>query len=608
MKALAAAAFAVLLVAPSHADGGQPDGFSLAQQGWSQLAGGRGREALASFAQAADRAATPVEQGEARLGAGLAYLLAGRPREALEPLRLAGLAGPYDIAASARLRAEAALDLGDAVSARAYLRQALGLDGEDRQSLRRMMILLARQGADADAWRAAERALRMDPADEQARRIAARCGPRIKGDLDAALGLRRLTRPLLKPDDSPAPPADARKIRIGLYATPAGRPAEISSCVLVPNADYRVDAPGGAPRAAGSADEPRLLMYDAASRRLEIRDLARDLLLSTTSPVRLTPRADAASVLVSSAQMVDASADVDRGDREMRGAVVAIAGERGFILVDESALEPYLYGVVSLALPDGAPSAALEAEAVVARTEALRALARPEAGAAWDVTDAGALRTIGVSGELRAAADAVAATDGVALYENGAPIEAPQHEDSGGWTEEGAADGNFSGPRPSSGPALTRFLHDPPSGLFSAADASGTPASSRWILTLDERGLRRRAARVKDVGRLISVAVSSRTATGRAAELTVAGTRGALIVRGAADIEAFLSPGSLRSTLFDLQPLGGPSRLKRLLVWGAGTGDGRGFSRVGAVGQAALGAGRADILRRYFPDATPAKK
>lgn len=608
MTTSAAAVLAFLLGIAAHADDSVDGGYALAQQGWSQLAVGREREARASFARAVDRAAAPAQQGEARLGEGLSWLMAGRPRQALEPLRLAGLAGPYEIAVSARLRAEAALDLGDTVSARAFLRQALGLDGEDRDSLRRLMMLLAREGADADAWRAAERALRMDPADVQARLIAARSGPRIKGDRDAALGLRRLTRPLLKPDDGPAPAVDARKIRVGLYAAADGRPAELSSCVLVPNADYHADTPNATRRVSGAADEPRLLTFDSASRRLEVRDLARDLLLSTTSPVRLEPRANTASVLISSAALIDPAADVDRGDRELRGAVLAIPGRRGFTLVDESALDPYLYGVVSLAMPDGAPSAALEAEAVVARTEALRAVAGAGPGAAWDVTDAGVLRTIGVSGELRAAADAVDATDGVSLYENGALSAAPQHEDSGGWTEEGAADGHFTGPRPSSGPALVRFLHDPPVGLFSAADAFGTPASSRWILTLDERDLRERAARVKDVGRVISVTVSSRTATGRAVELTVTGTRGALTVRGAADIQVFLSPGSLRSTLFALQPLGGPSRLKRLLVWGAGTGDGRGFSRVGAVGQAALGVGRDDILRRYFPNATPVKK
>ncbi len=609
MRALIVAAmFVALFALQGRADAGGGDGFALAQQGWTQLSMDHKKEALAFFARAVDRAATPAEQGEAHLGAGMAYIMDGRPREALEPLRLAGLAGPYEIAVSARLRAEATIDLGDTVSARAYLRQALGLDGEDRQSLRRLMILLARDGADADAWRAAQRALRLDPADAEARRIVARTAPRVKGDRDAVLGLRRLTRPLLKPGDAGSPAKGARMIRVGLYATPAGRPSELFSCVLVPNADYRADALSPVPRAAGAVGEPRLLIFDAATRRLEIRDLTRDLLLSTTAPVRLSPRADAPSVLVSSAQTVDTNADVDRGDREVRGAVIAIPGERGFILIEESELEPYLYGVVSVALPDGAPSAALEAEAVVARTEALRAVADAPIGAAWDVTDAGVLRTIGVSGELRAAAEAVDATSGLALYRNGVLSEAPQHEDSGGWTEEGAADGNFSGPRPSSGAALARFLHDPPSGLFSAADASGTPASSRWILTLDERGLRQRAARIQDVGRLISVAVSSRTPTGRVVELTVVGARGALVVRGAADIEAFLSPGSLRSTLFDLQPLGGPSRLRRLLVWGAGTGDGRGFSRVGTVGQAALGISRDGILRRYFPDATPAKK
>jgi peptidoglycan hydrolase-like amidase len=378
----------------------------------------------------------------------------------------------------------------------------------------------------------------------------------------------------------------------------------LTSCILVPNAAFRVEASSGdAARADGGAGDPRRLEFDAATGRVDVRDLAGDLLFSTRSVLRVRPNSARGSVLVSSAAVAGGGADVDRGDREMRGTIAVHPGAAGFTLVDESALEPYLFGLVSFALPDGAADAALEAEAVVARTEAVRAAAAAAPGAAYDVLDDGDLRTIGVSGELRAATAAVLATDGSVLEKYGAPIEAPQHADSGGWTESGAADGTFSAPRPVAGLALERFLHDPPPGLFAAASAAGTPASSRWTLVLDAAGLRDRAARRADIGRLVAVRVAARSATGRVEALDVVGAKKTLTLKGAAEIEAFLSPGGLRSTLFSLQPLNNGARLERLVVWGAGTGDGRGFSRAGALGQAAGGADWRAILLRYFPDA-----
>jgi len=585
------------------------DGFVWAQRGWAELATGRVKDARASFARAVDRSISTSGQAEGLLGQGLSFLLDGKPRDADDLLRRAGLAGQYEVGAASRLRGEAARESGDSGAARTHLREALELDAYDRDALRDLMLALAHDGALTDAWRTAERLLRMDPADAEARKVLEKSVAGVRGDRDAALGLRRMKRTLLSPDDDSNPlPVSTRTIRVALYATPAGTPSTLLSCVLVANAAFRVEASSGdaAPRAAGAAGEARRLEFDALTRSVDVRDVSRNLLFATRAPLRLVPLAQRGSVLISTASVLGDAPQVDRGDREVRGSVAVYPGPNGFTLVNESALEPYLYGVVSLALPDGAPDAALEAEAVVARTEAVRAVAKAAPGAAYDIDDAGELPTIGLSGEMRAAAAAVLATDGITLAgADGAPIEAPQHADSGGWTESGVADGTYSGPRPTSGLALERFLHEPPAGYFPAASPLGTPASSRWTLTLDARGLRERAARRADIGKLLSVRVAQRSATGRVAALEVVGTKGKLEFKGAAEIERFLSPGSLRSTLFSLQPLNDGAKLERLLVWGAGTGDGRGFSRAGALGQAAGGADWKTIVARYFPEATP---
>ena len=105
------------------------------------------------------------------------------------------------------------------------------------------------------------------------------------------------------------------------------------------------------------------------------------------------------------------------------------------------------------------------------------------------------------------------------------------------------------------------------------------------------------------IGPLRHVRVAARDASGRVSELEVRGKRGKAVLSGFEAIEAFLSAGGLRSGLFTLQPFYEGSRLRSLLVWGGGTGHGRGLCITGALGQAQLGRDFAEILSTYFPGA-----
>ena len=123
----------------------------------------------------------------------------------------------------------------------------------------------------------------------------------------------------------------------------------------------------------------------------------------------------------------------------------------------------------------------------------------------------------------------------------------------------------------------------------------------RWVRVIGAKQLRQRVSRRKDIGAIRRVRVDSRTSTGRVKALEIIGSRGSLLYTGREEISSVLSPGSLRSTLFVLQPLYDGKDLARLLVWGAGTGSGLGMPRAGAAGQAALGRPWKDILKTYFP-------
>jgi stage II sporulation protein D len=216
---------------------------------------------------------------------------------------------------------------------------------------------------------------------------------------------------------------------------------------------------------------------------------------------------------------------------------------------------------------------------------------------------------------MTSAAEAVVDTEGLFLALKGRAARVMQHGDSGGTTEDGPESGepgleHLVSVQDSARPTipwrtpaeLERYAHEsPPEGLFSEAAAVASPNSTRWMRVIEARDLRLRVERRKDLGTIRRVRVAGRTPTGRVRALEVVGADGSAMYTGRREIDELLGPGSLRSTLFVVQPLMDGKKLSRLILWGAGTGSGLGFPRGGALGQAALGAGWRDIVRHYFP-------
>jgi SpoIID/LytB domain protein len=594
------------------------DGFVWNQRGWSFLALGRTRESKESFEKAIDRSSTTATQAEANLGVGLGAIIDGKPKAGLAALRRAGVAGPYAIAASAQLTAEASMALGDKEQALGYLRQSLDLDPYNRESLRSLVRMLDKIGDNRGAWLTARRALALDPSDEEGRRILKRNADYISGDPDEASGVRRIARPVLNAETSePALPVSTRTVRVGLYGAPDGRPATMTRCYLMMNSAFKVTAAAyGVMRDNGNAYDQWEIEYRPESAVIEVRDSARNILFTSKQPFMFVPSAARGSVLIKSASVPDV-VGVDLGDREVRGAVEVIPNPWGFKLVEQVPLEQYLFGVVSVALPDASPPEAYRAQAVVSRTAAAWAMGHhPQTQERFDLLDDRSVQqTIGVSGEMRDGAEGVVATEGLVLAEHGLVALAPQHDDSGGRTEDGKDSGepgmeNMTSVPDAERPAspwitpldVERFTHDaPPEGLYSAAAPGPTAAAARWMRLLDPKDLRNRVEEKKKIGRLLNVLVAGRTATGRVKALTVVGADGTATFTGFKEIQRLLSPGSLRSTLFTIQPLYDGRNLSRLILWGAGTGTGLGFSRAGALGQAALGRPWRVIVKHYFP-------
>ncbi|MDD5303131.1 MAG: SpoIID/LytB domain-containing protein [Elusimicrobia bacterium] len=594
------------------------DGFDWNQRAWSYLATGRQREARDAFTKALDRSSTTATQAEANVGIGLTYILDAKPKAAEAPLRRAGISGPYAISISAQLTAEAATMSGDRQTALTYLRQAVEIDPANNEALRGLAAALANAGDNRAAWRAYKKVLSLDPKDAEARKAYEKAGRFVNGDLDAAAGVRRIARPVLDPDRTDPPlPLSTRPIRVGLFGAPDGRPAVMTRAYVMLNSAFKVTSVShGTLRDNGRPFDQWEVDFRPENGLVEVRDASRNILFTSKTPFAFVPDAKRGSVLIKAAVITD-QIGVDPGDREVRGAVEVVPNPWGFRLVQVAPVEQYLIGVVSLVLPIDSPPQALRAQAVVSRTAAYWASEnREETLERCDLLDDDSTqRTIGVSGEMSSAAEAVADTEGLALALKGRAARVFQHEDSGGTTEDGSEAGepglehlvSVQDSAKLSIPwrtavDLERYTHEaPPEGLYSEAAAVSTPNSSRWMRILDARDLRKRVERRKDLGTIRRLRVAGRTATGRVRAIEVFGADGSAMYTGRKEIGELLGPGSLRSTLFTLQTLMDGSRVSRVVLWGAGTGSGLGFARAGALGQASLGIAWREIVRHYFP-------
>jgi stage II sporulation protein D len=206
-------------------------------------------------------------------------------------------------------------------------------------------------------------------------------------------------------------------------------------------------------------------------------------------------------------------------------------GRRGILVVNRVGLEGYLRGVVPAEMPASWPAEALEAQAVIARSYALRAR---NAGAPYDVfADTRSQVYGGVGSEVPAASAAVAATRREVVTYGGQVAQTFFFSTSGGRT---AANEEIWGGAPI--PYL-RSVADPYDRLS---------PYHRWTVRIRDRAAARKLADVSR-GRLRSLKVVARTASGRAAVVAVRGKRGTARVAA----ETIQSALGLRSTWFSIR-------------------------------------------------------
>lgn len=130
-------------------------------------------------------------------------------------------------------------------------------------------------------------------------------------------------------------------------------------------------------------------------------------------------------------------------------------------------------------------------------------------------------------------------------------------------------------------------------GWMCGASSFARPEKLRWTREFSDAALAVRLAPL-GVGKLESMEVLGRGASGRAIGLRLRGTEGEVEIRGELNIRRLF--GNLNSSLFVIDRLPGGWRFR-----GAGWGHGVGMCQMGAIGRAERGADHEAILRHYYP-------
>lgn len=588
------------------------DGFVWNQRGWAYMALDRPKEARESFLKAVDRSSTTAMQAEGNLGLGVAALLSGQPKTALAPLRAALVAGRYVIPLAAYYTAQASILARDKNAAVAYYRQCVNLDPLNLECMRGLAQLQDKAGDNRSAWRAWRRLQSLDPGDAQAAERVKKLQPYLPVKVEELLPVRRLSRPLLSAStETLAEPKTKTELRVALYSGPDGRAGTMTRVYIMANTDFKLIAANGEiVRDNGRGHDQWEIQFREDTNIVEIRDNARNIQHTSRQPFKIVPAVAATkgSVLLKSASLAEPEG-VDGGDREVRGGIEIIPNPYGFKIVNVLNLEEYVYGAISAGLPEGSPMDAYRAQAVVARSFALWSKENSKDNLEKaDICDSAACaRYVGLSEELREPVKAAAETEGWILSLNGSPARAPQHDHCGGMTEEagglpGVQDSELPGIPHRTPEQLERYTHEfPPRDRYCEAGSLTPGAQSRWLRLIRAEDLRERLDRKSPVGAVRHIRVARRSPTGRVLAVEITGSRGSTTLEGAEKIAEILSPGSLRSTLFTIQPL---PKAGGFLFFGAGTGHGVGLCKAGTIGQAALGRDWKAILKHYFPSLT----
>ena len=266
---------------------------------------------------------------------------------------------------------------------------------------------------------------------------------------------------------------------------------------------------------------------------------------------------------------------------------VTIRSNQGKLLITATMpMEEYVAGVLAGETGSFKSDETLKAMAVTARTYAMHFGARHALDGFdfCDSTHCQNLRLAGITPRLRKLAES---TTGEVLWYDGEPAAAYYHANCGGTTEDGRY---ILGNTEQRAPYLNQH-----SDTYCIRSAS-----SQWRSEISKQDLQHALAAegIAVPGKLRSLAVAKRTASGRVEFLTVAGTQSITVPGLAFRLAVGRNIGwdRMKSNWYDMRVNG-----NRIVFQGRGSGHGVGLCQVGAEVMGEEGRSYREILAYYYP-------
>jgi stage II sporulation protein D len=268
--------------------------------------------------------------------------------------------------------------------------------------------------------------------------------------------------------------------------------------------------------------------------------------------------------------------------RWYRGVLELKPTDQGVTVINQLAMDHYLYGVVPSEMSASWPMESLKAQAIAARSYAAANMGKHRSRG-YDVCDTDECQVYaGAASEAARSNQAVDGTSGQVLVYGKKIIPAYFHSSSGGYTEN------------SEDVWLQKLPY-----IRAVQDFDQKSPHFSWFKNVSAQTIAAGLARQGvDVGDIVNVNPVSRSYSGRVKEVQVVGTAGSRTVRG----ETFRIAAGLASTLFNVAPVG-EGQPSEFTFAGRGWGHGLGLSQWGARGLAEAGYGYMQILGHYYPGA-----
>ncbi|MEK6543909.1 MAG: SpoIID/LytB domain-containing protein [Elusimicrobiota bacterium] len=411
------------------------------------------------------------------------------------------------------------------------------------------------------------------------------------------------------------------RIRIGLGASPSGKPQPVASLMFASAGPIKI--------MQGARREPLLISAPASTWSISYASKpAKGMFLSSgpvslplriNMPLTIEPLSSTNTIIIHSIPFGLGFSWSGAKDRHYRERLEFTAEKNlGLIVVNDINLSEYLYSVLPSEMPPYAPLEALKAQAVIARTSALyrKINETPHRSHPYDLCDNQHCQVYsGVNSEKSRPRQAVEATRSLVLTYKGKLINALFHANCGGMTQtaqeyagwygapylQGISDSDGTGPV--SAWELDDWLKGAPP-VYCAASRYVRPQSHRWIWAIDKNDLQERLDKKYALGSLLDIRLLPRSSTGYVLGIRFIGSRRSIVVNKEHELKRLLSIGQLRSVLFSLDIKRAPdATIDKIYLFGAGGGHGVGLCQGGAANLADKGWVFKNILTHYYPAA-----